>query len=401
MRKLFWASVSHMLSVTSVLIFSIVLFFYLHIQFHLKTSNDLEVYELETPSKVTLEEVCDLRQPARLSFAPDQLVGRLASAPSTYGAFDVKVRDCKAVVDEDEDPYVPLRLDQATAVMASDKDARYFIEGNADFLAETGLEKVFRADDPFLRPHLVASCRYDYMSGSQGARTPLRYELSNRTYFVVVEGCVKMKLAPPKTTRYLYPTSDYCNYEFRSPIDPWMPQPQYQGDFDKVKCLDVTLEPGSAFYIPAKWWYSIEFVGQGTKVAVCRYSTYMSALASSPHTLLWALQTQNVRHRIAAQLPNGAPPPFPSEVNSPVIVPNERHVSGETAKVVPEPDRVTDSGKPAMRERIEEKRTAGFSGGFPPSSEDISESIAKKGISATPPAPALATPAVSLSPVAT
>ena len=319
-------SVSQMLSVTSVLVFAIVLFFYLHIQFHLKTSNDLEVYELDTPSKATLEEVCDLRQPACLSFAPDQLVRRLGAAADTYGAFDVKVRDSKAAVDEDEDPYVPLRLDQAAAVMASDKESRYFIEGNADFLSETGLEKVFRADDPFLRPHLVASCRYDYVAGSQGTRTPLRYELSNRTYFVVVTGRVKMKLAPPKTTRYLYPVSDYCNYEFRSPIDPWSPQPQYQGDFDKVKCLDVVLQPGSAFYLPAKWWYSMEFVDPGTKVAVCRYSTYMSALASSPHSLLWALQTQNVQHRIAAQLaPNttAAAPETPHQRNSHPTVPNE------------------------------------------------------------------------------
>ena len=67
-----------MLTVASVLVFTVVLFFYLHIQFHLKTSNDLEVYELDSPSKETLEEVCDLRQPARLSFVPEQLCSRQA-----------------------------------------------------------------------------------------------------------------------------------------------------------------------------------------------------------------------------------------------------------------------------------------------------------------------------------
>ena len=45
-----------------ILIFCLVLFFYLHIYFHLKTSNDLEVYTIERPSKEKLEEICDLRQ---------------------------------------------------------------------------------------------------------------------------------------------------------------------------------------------------------------------------------------------------------------------------------------------------------------------------------------------------
>ena len=41
-----------------VLIFVIVLFLYLHIFFHIKTSNDLEVYECETADKDKLEEIC-------------------------------------------------------------------------------------------------------------------------------------------------------------------------------------------------------------------------------------------------------------------------------------------------------------------------------------------------------
>ena len=41
-------------------IFCIVLFIYLHIQFHLKTSNDLEVFELDQASKDKLDEICDL-----------------------------------------------------------------------------------------------------------------------------------------------------------------------------------------------------------------------------------------------------------------------------------------------------------------------------------------------------
>ena len=46
-----------------ILIFIIVLFFYLHIIYHLKKSNDLEVYEINEPTKNELEEICNYRQP--------------------------------------------------------------------------------------------------------------------------------------------------------------------------------------------------------------------------------------------------------------------------------------------------------------------------------------------------
>ena len=52
----------------SILIFCIVLFLYLHIYFHLKTSEDLEVYDIDKPSKDKLEEICDIRQPVRFEF---------------------------------------------------------------------------------------------------------------------------------------------------------------------------------------------------------------------------------------------------------------------------------------------------------------------------------------------
>jgi len=48
--------------IISFFIFCIVLFIYLHVHFQLRTSDDLEVYELDEASKNKLEEICDLRQ---------------------------------------------------------------------------------------------------------------------------------------------------------------------------------------------------------------------------------------------------------------------------------------------------------------------------------------------------
>ena len=55
-------------------IFCLVLFIYLHIQFHLKTSNDLEMYEIDQASKEKLEEICDIRQPVLFDFDNEKII---------------------------------------------------------------------------------------------------------------------------------------------------------------------------------------------------------------------------------------------------------------------------------------------------------------------------------------
>ena len=53
--------------VISFFIFCLVLFLYLHVQFQLKTSNELEIYEIENElTKEKMEEICDLRQPKQV-----------------------------------------------------------------------------------------------------------------------------------------------------------------------------------------------------------------------------------------------------------------------------------------------------------------------------------------------
>ena len=55
-------------------IFCLVLFIYLHIYFHIKTSEDLEMYEIDDPSKEKLEEICDLRQPVLFDFDCSKII---------------------------------------------------------------------------------------------------------------------------------------------------------------------------------------------------------------------------------------------------------------------------------------------------------------------------------------
>jgi hypothetical protein len=109
----------------------------------------------------------------------------------------------------------------------------------------------------------------------------------------------------------LYPNYDYENFEFRSPVDPWSPQPKYVADFDKMKCLEFTLTPGKTLYIPAYWWYSIKF-NKNTSISCFHYRTYMNNIAISPYIGMHALQIQNVKRNVVKKASI-------DELNKPVI----------------------------------------------------------------------------------
>ena len=305
-----------MQSVFAVLIFCVVLFLYLHIYFHMKTSNDLEVYEIDQPSKDKLEEVCDLRQPVMFDYANDRLMESctLQAMRSAYGAFDVRLRNVKDTADEADatDPYVPLTLHAVADAFRSDKESRYITENNNDFLEETGLVKTFKYNDAFLRPPMVSKCLYDVMCASPGTQTPLRYELNYRNYYLVTQGSVKIRLIAPHASKYLYPVADYDNFEFRSPVNPWSVQPEYRADFDKLKTMDVELRAGQIIYIPAYWWCSMQFpassAASSSTMCCFKYRTYMNTVSILDKICMWMLQQQNVkRDAIEKKITNTLP----------------------------------------------------------------------------------------------
>ena len=191
--------------ILSIFIFSVILFLYLHINYHLKCSNDLEVYTIEAPSKETLEEICNIRQPVVFDFYNENLIEDLniEKLETEYGAFDVNLRDNKNL-DKNTEQYLPFLLKEALTIFREGENKKYFSEKNQDFLVETGLIKKMQYNDGFLRPPMVSKCEYDLLCGEVNVTTPLRYEVNYRNYYYVTSGEVNIKLVPPNKTKYLY-----------------------------------------------------------------------------------------------------------------------------------------------------------------------------------------------------
>lgn len=339
----------------AIFIFCVVLFFYLHIYFHLKTSDDLEVYEIYNPSKDKLEEICDLRQPVIFDYASgDDGVGLgedivefrrnvdLTAIKQSYGAFDVKVKNIKDshTSSQESELYVPLTMASAHQLMKADTSSKLISEKNIDFLEETGILKRFQYSDDFLRPPMVSTCDYDYTFASEGAETQLQYSCFYRNYFMPIQGSVKIILIPPKSTKYLYAKTDYEAFEFVSPVSPWNVQPIYKTDYAKIKTLEVELVPGKIIFIPAYWWYSIKYVNDAV-ICSFKYRTYMNTVAILPSLFLHFLQKQNVKRstvKKATAVMNDTPTSNGSETSTAPSSVETLEVQAATLKPMPSSD---------------------------------------------------------------
>lgn len=280
------------------LVFSLVLFIYLHIFYHFKTNNDLEILEIDNITKERLEEICDLRQPLIMNIDIDNFKNfNFETLLNNYSNFDIKIRNIKNN-DDNTEIFLPLLMKDASTLIREDKNGEYISENNTDFLNETSMNKVISENDLFLRPNMLSTIEYDYLTGSKNSHTPLRYNLNYRNYFLLLEGKIKLKLTPPKNYKYLYCNKDYDNFEFRSPINVWNVQEEYKNDYNKVKFLEVDLEPGNIINIPAYWWYSIEFSEPNSSLISFKYRTYMNNVAILPNIFLKILQKQNIKHKI-------------------------------------------------------------------------------------------------------
>lgn len=277
----------------NLLILCIVLFLYIHIYNQIKTSNYLEVYEIDNISKDKFEELCDLKQPLLIGNI-NILNFDIPYIQDNYGSFDLKVS-----TKESSDMFLPMKLVTAVDLFDKDSSANYISQNNKEFLEETSLIKEFHLNDLFLRPVGTSSIEYDILLGSINSYTPLSYNLNCRNYYSVLTGSVEITLCPPKDYKYLYVNKDYENFKFTSSVDILNPQDEYKSDYDKVKFMKVILEPNKLLQIPAYWFFSIKILESDTLISNFKYTTYMNSLAMSPELFIKFLQNNNIKRNLA------------------------------------------------------------------------------------------------------
>lgn len=300
-----------MSTLSNCILFVIVLILYLHIVQQLKTSEDLEIYEMDYTTNSHLQEVCEVKQPVLFEYnlvSPEFYKEISNDTIEPNGMHDIKIKDVKDYYSEEQDTnsveYVVLPMQSANRLLKSDTHSSYFTENNQEFIEDANLFQFFHANDDNIKPANSVITKYDIMMGSSGAYTPLRYHNDSRRFITTHSGKITIKMTPWKSHKYLYPINDYENYEFSSTVNVWAPQKKYKSELDKMQFLEFDIVPGFMLYIPPYWWYSIKYSGDAdTLVTGFSYNTIMNCVANIPKWALYYMQQDNTNTRIAKTIP--------------------------------------------------------------------------------------------------
>lgn len=275
-----------------LIIFVIVLFSYIHIYNEYRTSEDLEIYEMDYKSNDNLQETCNIKQP--VIFERSKLI-QLPDLLKYKQILTVKDLNDYEKIEIDSVGSVRLPCNSLIQLIKSDTNSRYFSENNETFIEESGLYKQVNQLDGELKPKYAIHTKHDILLGSIGTCSPFRYHTNTRKYIYIAKGGnIRVKMASWKYTKYLHEIKDYENLEFRSPINVWETQSKYSDDVDKIEFLEFDVNPGNVIYIPPYWWYSIKYLEEDTIIFEYNYFSIMNKIAFISDSCKYQLQQQNI-----------------------------------------------------------------------------------------------------------
>lgn len=285
-----------MLLIINILILCIVLFLYIHIYYHIKTSNYLEIYEIENPSKEKFEDLINLKQPLLLNNCTLLNNVDYNYLVSNYPTFDLNMYN------NENDLFLKIKLEDYNLLITKDISENFLSYNNKEFLEETTIDKILRNNDSFFRPYNVCNMNYDILIASKNTNTQLKYSINSRNILYVSNGSIEVTLCPPKDYKNLHVKKNYELLEFYSAIDIYNVKTIYKSDYNKVKFLRVTIDNNKVLIIPPYWFYSIKFLEENTIVFYNTYRTFTSSIAIIPELFMQLLQQQNIKLNISKQI---------------------------------------------------------------------------------------------------
>jgi len=288
-------------SFIGIIIFCIIVFFYIHVNYQLKKSEDFEIYEADYTTNAHLQEICNVKQPLLFQFKFDNLENITPEKIAKMaGSHDCKIKDTNDYYGESiaSVDYVVFPFQTAHKLFMRDAKSHYYTENNETFVDESGLIKNMQEVDDFLKPKFCMQTKYDLICGSSETALPLRYHTNDRGFLIVTSGRIRVKMTPWKSRKYLQTVNDFEKYEFRSPINVWKPQKKYEQDFEKIRFLEFDVLHNHVLYVPSYWYYSIQLT-KNTSVVTVTYNTIMNMVAHSPEWGRYFIQQQNIRKKIA------------------------------------------------------------------------------------------------------
>lgn len=273
----------------TIFIFCIILILYLHVRFHLKVNNDLDVFVVDDFKRHRINEICNLKQPFMFQYLNPELM--------TAMNFDSLLKNFKTnslnVKKSKDTNYLPLKLENVFELFEKDVSNNYISEYNMEFLNDTGLIKHFKNSN-VLKPNLMSNSSFDCILGKKNYGTELKHNLFYRNFFYVSSGKVRVKMFSPNNAHKI---SDGTQVEFCDFIHDETPYDDKEKNMESLNQVERVLDTGDIIFIPPYWFYSFYFE-ESSIINRFSYGTYMSNVSILPVFCKHVLRLQNKKIKL-------------------------------------------------------------------------------------------------------
>ena len=174
-----------------------------------------------------------------------------------------------------------------------ENDNKYYSENNSKFIDKSNLTQELEYNDIILKPPMNSETRYDVLLGGISTSTKFKYDLNFRHFLYVSDGNINVTLSPPNNSKNMELYKDYYNFEYISSINPYLKEDEMK--MKSISKVSITLKKGQLLFIPAYWWYSIQF--NNSVVLAFKYKTYMNQLTILPEYIMSFMQRQNIKKK--------------------------------------------------------------------------------------------------------
>ena len=264
--------------------FLVVLFVYIHIQFQLSHSQEKDVYVLDVPVTIPIEEIFELKQPVVMHLHDQTLTGDLTKniLSEQFPKFDMSVYDNTREVTH---AHILSSCSATKELFNDDTESRYYTEKNYNFVNTIPPNNIFKGmlqKHQLFEPPLCSRKLFDIMFGSHNSTTSTQYSVMYRNIFTVTKGNLHVKMIHPNlaSEHKITVKPNYTDMSFfaEGNIDLW-------GDkYDET--IELVVKEGETFSIPPYWLYSFRYE-HDTFVTCSYFNSYMTEIATLPHTVLY------------------------------------------------------------------------------------------------------------------
>ena len=237
-----------------IIIFLVIAITYIHIIYHIKTSNKMEVYDIDYNGVAHLNEICDLRQPFTFRCTTNEININRSNTVNK----NTKINIIKKQKIPDENDKI--------------------ISHNNDILVKLpNIQENIIHYENNIKPNFNITTLHDIMFADENMKTDLSYNYNYRNFFHITEGSIIIRFLPPNVTNKINHHTDYELLQEISNVDIWK-------NNDNFKYVEIKISSNDTLFIPPYWWYSVRFL-EPTTIVTFKYRTFMNNVTILPKLL--------------------------------------------------------------------------------------------------------------------